>query len=263
VNSFGNLLQTVALSPPDPVCDSREARRWFDWKEEIFADLCAIFSMGTWAISAMVELERASVRGMFVNRTSYPPSIVRLELMAQVGEALGLNGYTALGDLQPKAMIADKTLEEVADLHNAVSKDLQILPKMVAAMLGPLPVVGRFTEFYRWNINAAYFRAGGAVFRLAEQLLGTEKLYPDPTLASARLLISAALAAWSKVSIATQDASQRNQARERLAERLLPAVIESREVGVRATIPVAEPDITGLDVRLIDILFRDFPDQVE
>jgi hypothetical protein len=264
VNGFGDLLQTTAQNPPNPVCDARAAQRWKDWKEEIFADLCSIFSMGPWAIRAMAELEQTNARSMFSNKTTYPSSVVRLELLALVGDALGLNGHAALGDLQPRAMLADDTLVDVRpELRQSAANDMQLLPKMITAMLGPLPSVGRFTDFYLWNTSAAYFKAGGSVDRWAQQLLSQGKLYPDISLHTPRILVSAAMEAWMKASTEAPDAAQRDKAREGLKDRLLPVLNQSREAGVRATASIAEPDITRLDEHLTNILLERFPDDIE
>lgn len=70
--------------------------KWKKWSEEIFADALSILYMREWAIKAMSQLELAPEVSMIKERDYYPSPIVRLHLMAEFAESIGLNGRSSL-----------------------------------------------------------------------------------------------------------------------------------------------------------------------
>ena len=264
VDHFGQLLQETASSEPDPKCDSIGAQRWRSWGKEIFADICSVCSMGPWAVRAMVELELADDRTMLKsNKPRYPSSVVRLDLLARVADVLGLEGRAALGDNVEleKLVNGPPLMDGNRNLRQIAADDLKMVPKIVTiVMTKSLADLSRFKDLYDWNVSD--FSPGGRVDNWAQDLRNPANLYPEKSLRAARMLISGAVAAWTEVA-AIDDATKRQEARERLAKNLLPVLAESREEGTRATEPIAEPDVTNLGDQLTQMLLQTIPDQGE
>ena len=255
VNNFGSLLKTTALNAPEPVCDARGAERWYNWRQEIFADLCSIYSMGPWAVRALVELERSDEKTMLTSKTAYPSSVVRLELLAHIVDALGLDGHAALDGIMPTDMVTGAPLRDGnVDLRQVASNDLKMIPKIVATTTtAPLADLEGFKKLYDWN--STDFRPGGRVDTWTRELLTKPQPYPQEVLSAPRMIICAAVAAWLQVATIT-DVTRRKEARQRLAERLLPLLKSSREAGVRAPESIAQPDTTGLVDQLAQELLQ-------
>lgn len=230
IQSFRGLLEDVARASFGD--DRYQVARWSSWKEEIFADLCSIYSMGPWAVRAMVELELADDKIMLYAKPRYPAAVVRLELLAHTVAALGLDRQIALGDLQPRSLIeGDPLIEKGKDLRQVVRNDLSVIPACVVALTTtPIFALYGFRELYNWN--AADFAPYGSVDDWKHALLSSHKIHSQQTLQAPRMIISGAFSAWVDIC-AIDDRSQRQEAFAQLAQRLPPLLKESREEGVR------------------------------
>ena len=255
VSSFGKLLETTALNTPKPICDARGAGRWLNWGQEIFADLCSIYSMGPWAVRALVELERSDEKTMLTSKTAYLSPVVRLELLACIVDELGLDGHAALDDIKPEDMVTGAPLRDGnVDLRQVASNDLKMISKIVdKTTIAPLEDLDGFKKLYDWN--STVFRPGGRVDAWTRELLTNPQPYPQEVLSAPRMIICAAVAAWLQVATIT-DVTRRKEARQCLVERLLPLLKSSREAGVRAPESIAQPDTTGLVDQLAQELLR-------
>src|SRR5262249_23942975 len=187
----------------------------------------------------------ADEKTMLSSKPRYPSSVVRLELLAQIVETLGMSRQDALGNLQPKALIhGSPIIERDIDLRHVASSDFTIIPFCVNAVTTtPLLDGYRFKDLYNWNVTD--FSPYGSVDNWKQVLLASGRLYPEKRLESPRMVISGAVAAWTSICTIT-DAMQRKESYLQLANRLLPVLKDSREEGVRGISRTAEPDTIGL-----------------
>ena len=188
-----------------------EAKRWAGWSKEIFADVFSVFCMGPWAVWAMLQLERRTAKDMYEERPGYPPSALRLLLLARIADEL-------LGDHSGTAIVSDVGVKEGSEVLDAV----------VEFALGPLPGIGRSLK------NLCDFQASDFTDDVPAwcEKLQTSEESPEPSLRAARLTISSSLAAWSAIAGRVQTVSDAE--RNRLAERTLKAIAQGSPGGERA-----------------------------
>jgi hypothetical protein len=115
----------------------------------------------------------------------------------------------------------------------AVAKDhLKLLPVLAQEIdkwdLGGL---GRLCDVCHWQ--AAQFAAGGLVDQWRQDLLSSNPMALEASLDAPRLILSGGLAAWAQISLIA-DKDQRTEAEEKLADRLVEAMVGCREEGKRA-----------------------------
>ncbi|HEX5745999.1 MAG TPA: hypothetical protein VFZ09_07130 [Archangium sp.] len=217
-----SLCQTVrteaqARGSPDALEDSL---RWRGWAQEIFADVFSLVSMGTAALWALTEFAwRPSERMRESYDRRYPPAVIRLELMAQVAEALGF-GEEARRPL--RGMEAARLVKG----DPRAERELALVPRVVGLALGRLPGVDcSFAEML--DFRHAHFEVDWPHV-------------PEPiNLLTSRRLASAALRGWLQTERIEADA-RREEARRRLAEQALellaaPYVLELRGEDAEAT----------------------------
>lgn len=248
LSSFGRLLENVVLSKSGN--DNQQAARWRNWKEEIFADLCSVYSMGPWAVRAIVELELADDQSMLsINRPRYPSAAVRLELLAHTVATLGMDRQVSLGNLRVSPLLDGPSVREKGfDLRQLARDDFRIIPSCVKALTTtPIIYEYRFGDLYNWDVTN--FAPEGRVDNWKQELLGTGELYPSKILQESRMIISGAVSAWTSICT-IKDTSQRKEAFSQLTQRLLPVLNASREEGVRGINQEAEPDTRGLGEQL-------------
>jgi hypothetical protein len=194
---------------------------WGRWSVEIFADIFSVLVMGHWAVRAMAELEFAPPETMLKRRPLYPAPLVRLRLLAETADRLGLHGTETLcqaGVSQVDAADANCDLARVRCVVDVFMKTLPGLPVTLEELCG---------------FRADEFRRGGAVDRWRRALRGLEDRSVESTLRAARVVASASLAAWCEVN-RVDDARGRADDRAALASRTVDLIARSREEGTRA-----------------------------
>jgi len=226
----------------------QEIANWVDWSEEIFADLVSLHLMGQWALRAMIELERASSEEMERPRNAYPAPSVRLHLMAQAADNLGLPGTTMLN---AAAIPFERTRVE-RDLAVAT-----LIARVVEMLLPGLTVSLRQLVSFR----QAEFLSDGTVMQQAKRFLFPQVPAIEHTLRAARLCSCASLAAWAETLHAESDEQGTHQ-RQHLA-RVAPSIIaESREAGTRAGTRAEEASFDP-DLSLTDLLMQASREQLD
>ena len=241
VKAFGNLIEATsrAAGEPDPA-------RWRTWSAEIFADICSVHAMGPAAVYGIVQLELDDADKMLRGKAKYPPPLVRLGIMAAVASRLGLEVTAAL---EPTGM--DSASPPHADVVAAIAD---------AALADPLCDRGPFRSLLGWN--PAAFAPGGMIWSLREGLRNRIPLRVRPEVKTARLLTSAAVAAWEEIAD-IPDPGQREESRNELADRFLPAVVHGREEGTRAAADQAQPGTATLPDDLTRLLIESIPEDGE
>ena len=259
VNGFGRWLGEAAASQPEPTVDAVGSQRWQGWGREIFADVFSVCAMGSPAVHALVELERADRRTMLKpNRPRYPSAMVRLALLAAVACALGVDGNAALAGIQPEAVVAGPPIMDgPRDLCQLARADLALVPKLAAAVLShSIEGLGTLPELCGCANGKAPASAGSG---WAQALLGRAPLFPEPSLPAARLIISGALEAWTELG-SLADSGLRDDTRERLRANLLQVLPRSREETTRAAPPETGLDLAALGDELTRLLLRPIPE---
>jgi hypothetical protein len=228
VKAFGELVEKTARDS-----EAQAPGQWRNWSEEIFADICSVYSMGPAAVFGIVELELDDEEKMLMGKRKYPPPLVRLRILAQVAGQLGLDVTAAL---KPVGLAGDAGPHEAAMAMGAEAV-------VEAALSDPLETHGPFHNLFGWN--PTYFAPSGQSWNFREGLRDRIPLTVKPGIRTARLLTSAAVAAWQEVAM-IDDPDLREAERSALAERFFPAVKRGREEVTRATAADARPDITAL-----------------
>lgn len=255
LDSFGRLLRATALDGEGATGEAA-AERWQRWGSEVFADICSVCSAGTWAVWAMVELELADDPTMLAsNRPRYPSPVVRLELLAQVADALGLDGQAGLRGVSP----ADLAARATGRARPTLQEDLELVPRIVAAAMSqPLMGVCTFEQLYSWD--AKEFLPGGRVDGWAHALRVPGLLFPERSLRAARLVAAGAVAAWAEVA-RMPDGAGRAAEQVSLKQNLLSVLAQSREEGTRAASTELVPQAQRIGERLAGLLLEKIPDR--
>ena len=224
-------------------CEGANPAQWKAWGEEIFADAFSIYNMGTWAVWAMTELELGDDPSMLAEKDNYPPSAVRLKLMAKLASELELDGTDGLRGHDPDKLAADKDENGqdkpvIADkygknLRTAARVQLKSVPAVVQAIktyhdqtYGPF--FGTLWTWYEHGLTAPEIIPGWR-----DRLLGEEDLSFTANLYGPRLATGAGVAAWSQVSALTHT-QDRVDARSLLVPRLLQGIKAAREQETRS-----------------------------
>jgi hypothetical protein len=215
--------------------DPAAAARWRLWSREIFADACALVSVGAGAITAVLQVELdTEERLLDGGRGRYPSPAVRLALLAELAERLGVDGHTALAGFDPWALAATRgggAPDPLEAERAAARADLAHVGTVAAAVMGaPLGGAGPLDGLFRFK--AADHRPGG---RVAEWAEAVERggAQPEETLRAPRDQVGGAVLAWLRLS-AIADDRRREEALDGLAGSLLPLVTASRKPGTRS-----------------------------
>jgi hypothetical protein len=216
--------------------DPAAAARWRLWSREIFADACALVAVGAGAITAVVQLELdTEERLLDRGRGRYPSPAVRLALLAELAERLGIDGRSALAGFDPWALAAthggDGAPDPLEPERSAARADLaKVAPVAAAVLAAPLGGAGPLDGLFRFK--AADHRPGGRVVEWAEAVERGDAR-PDATLRAPRDQVGGAVLAWLRLS-AIADDRRREESLDALAGSLLPLVIASRKPGTRS-----------------------------
>lgn len=241
VKAFGRLTEATsrATGEADPAL-------WRTWSPEIFADICSVHTMGPAAVYGIVQLELDDADKMLRGKAKYPPPLVRLGILAAVAARLGLDVTAAL---------------EPTGLGSVSQPQAAVIAALTdAALADPLCGRGPFRSLLGWD--PAAFALGGTIWSLREGLRARIPLRVRPGIRAARLLTSAAVAAWEEVAV-IPDPRQREDSRIELADRFLPAVVDGREEGTRAVGQQAAPGTATLTADLTRLLIDSIPENAE
>ena len=241
VKAFGGLAEAAARAGGEA-----DPARWRTWSAEIFADICSVYAMGPAAVYGIVQLELDDADKMLRGKAKYPPPLVRLGIMAAVAGRLGLEVTAAL---EPAGL-------DLAGLPQAAA----IAALTGAALADPLCDRGPFGQLLGWE--PAAFAPGGTIDSLRDGLRDRIPLRVRPGIRTARLLASAAVAAWQEIA-GLPDPRQREDSRRELAGRFLPAVLDGREDGTRAAADQARPGTATLSDDLTRLLIESIPEDTE
>ena len=241
VKAFGSLTEAAARAAGEA-----DPARWRMWSAEIFADICSVHAMGPAAVYGIVALELDDADKMLQGKAKYPPPLIRLGIMATVADRLGLGVAAAL---EPTGL-------DCASLPHAAA----IAGLTDAALADPLCGRGPFRTLLGWDLAA--FAPGATIDSLRDGLRNRIPLRVRPGIRTARLLASAAVAAWEEIA-GLPDPRQREDSRRELAGRFLPAVLDGREEGTRAAAGQGRPDAAQLSDDLTRLLIESIPEDTE
>ncbi|HYO73227.1 MAG TPA: hypothetical protein VEU33_44900 [Archangium sp.] len=207
-----------------------DSLRWKGWAREIFADVFSLVAMGTaalWAIAEFVWRPPECMRESYDRR--YPPAAIRLELMAQAAEALGLGE-------EARRPLRGRVAGELVKGAPQAERDLALVPPVVERALGRLPGVdcslAKLLDF-----QPAHFEVDWPNV-------------PEPiNSVTSRRLASAALRSWLQTEHIEADA-QREEARRRLSRQALQLLETSYQPGLRGedTGPAASARVLGREL---------------
>ena len=212
-----------------------EADTWARWSREIFADVFSALCMGPWAVRTILELEFMGSAAMDKPRDSYPSPTVRLGLLA--GTVDRVTGSTR-GTQELGGLVA---WDPTHPVHKAVlDVALGELPGVSATLpaLCDLGVAGFASDIESWR----------------ETFCGTDDRVPDRATRSARILVSAAFAAWEKIAVAKVDEALET-ARKNLCSRATAAILLGAPEGERGA-EEAIIDETMAD-EVVDAIWRE------
>ena len=186
VAAFRTAVETAVIgaggSPED-------AERWGRWSREVFADVCSVLFMGPWAVWAIAELELGRADVMLRRRGTYPAPAVRLLLLTQVADRLGLDARPGLRGLDLVALLAqDPAAGADAGFVAAV------IDSALAAQAGLPRTLVQLTGF-----GPGQFGPDGVVAQWRAVLGAPGDPLAERSLAMARVLTCASLAAWADV----------------------------------------------------------------
>ena len=205
---------------------SDEADAWARWSRELFADMFSAFCMGPWAVRAMLELELTTAEAMDEPRDNYPPPSTRLGLLATVVDR-------ATGSSQGSDRLAGLVEWDA---------DSPALAAVLDTALGPLPGLGA-TLRSLCDVDGSGFAADIASW--CETFSRREERIPVPSTRSARILLSAAFAAWDTIA-ASPPGHTLEAARSDLSTRATSAMLLGAPEGER------EGDERSIDASLAD-----------
>jgi hypothetical protein len=241
--------EIVVNAAYDASKDTVVAEKWLPWCRELFADLCSTLLVGPAAIWAVAELETRPGSQMRKSPSiTYPPPLIRLAFLNAVAEQAGLpTGPKAYASNQQDD---DETLRQ---LHACV-------PAVATAMLNLSPADGRTLR----DLSAQAVEAcsqDGSIDGWRAELLSAEEPVPRQTLYAARFCAAAGVGAWQQITAQANgngdkaDDGKANDARERLARRMLTVIPQCREPGTRAIQAAAAPNAKAITRRFVSDLY--------
>ena len=196
-----------------------EAERWRGWSREVFADAFAVATAGAAAIAATVELEWDAPAAMADERGAYPPALIRLALMIEVGRALGV---ASVEGVAPTLAALDEVAGGITDdAVRAATRERLRRASIAAAALVAMPI-GVDT------LATLAARFGGGDERPLDRALGGAMLGLDRGRIRPLRAASGAFRAYRALA-AVGDATSRARALGGLGGRTLPVIAQVRE----------------------------------
>jgi hypothetical protein len=111
---------------------------------------------------------------------------------------------------------------------------------------------GSLEQLCGWN-RADFEPPMGWVALWSDELLTKDDPFVKPALRAPRLVVSAGMAAWARLTRETDPVKRREQ-RSRLRRNLLRTIVRCREPGTRAALPKPETDLDALGKELGELL---------
>jgi hypothetical protein len=238
IKDFAALLQNAVKTSGVPNAD---ATAWFSRGKEVFADIYSVLCVGPAAIQALAEMILSLPETMLASAPRYPAPLVRLRLLAEVADQLGVNGTAAL-PAEVVTQIAE--LENLNDPEPEARRalvDLKLIPHLAKAALniplGDLPTFPNLMFF-----DKADFLAGSSYVEWAGRFAARKDVTPASDIAAARWLVGAAFAASIPLAnnavadpaVGPPKPADETFSDEPLRSSLLPSVVAGREPGLRA-----------------------------
>ena len=241
----------TAVAQANGFSKDEAAETWGSWGEEIFADVFSIMIMGQSALRAMVELETGTADKMVRRKSNYPAPVIRLALMKQLADKLGLESQAELLGLD---------LETIVNTDPVSAMDYAVVPAAIDFVLQPLPDGTSLHDLCDFNKNV--FSDGAKVSGWSVLLASENDLTINKQemlkLNTARDVICGSVKAWAEHAKGTKpDAySERDKLRERIKSNTIKALALS---GPRETRKAVEkPDRTGQGKALATLLEQKF-----
>ena len=236
------------------------ASAWRKWSEEAFADTWSVLMVGgaaVWTVAQLLAADPATLVAPIDPKSDYPPPLVRLALLGEIGRELDLDwespaasdvlallGTEAYAGLDPEAL----------DEHRA---HLEHVPSIASALLD-VPT-GKTTVRLRSGFSDRLLGADGTATRW------TNALFDDPPVIdkknrvwSARTLTAASADAARRVN--RLDPKAREHWFEKLRDRILTMLPTFGEEGTLST--AEEPDTAFPTADLATELVTDLFDEV-
>jgi hypothetical protein len=215
------------------VVDPGQVGRFRAWSQEMFADLAGLAAFGPALISGLLPYELgADDHALDRERGRYPAPVVRLALLATLCRLLKFGAADSFADLKDADWIAERVDDPLANRRAAVRADMKLVP-LVACALVKFDLLGLGTVVELLNPDPVAFRPGERVDRYADILLVGGGNVPEKGLRAVRELMSAGMIASLRLQNEA-DRAKRREAEEQLADRLVTALVASRESGKRA-----------------------------
>ena len=210
--------------------DGADGASWGRWGEEIFADIFSIMMMGPWAVWAIAEVEWSTHSQMVEPKTTYPPPLVRLAIMAQVADQL--MSTPAIPGTDGTAALRGISLDAGAE---SLEKEMKVVPAVVAFALSALPHdLGTLQKLC--GFDAEIFRQpNGKVARWGRFLRGVGNMPVEGRVETARQVTSGALSAWATLSAdQLKNEGVREVERQSLVAKTREILIRNAPQGTRA-----------------------------
>ncbi len=265
VEPFADVLARAATTGAG-IDARRQATRWAEWGQEIFADVFALHVMGGVVVDAIGELVMSDARDMLIAQDQYPAPVVRLALLRAVAGRLGLDvpepaGLPAIpSDGDPDDDIANEARSDLA-LVGTIAKCLipdggpgteppsvgiaELSATGVTTAPGAVCSLPAFRTLCGWN--GLDFAPGGAVGKWMAAFLKGRADGGGRSLAAARHVVSASVGVWRDV--ARQPAkTARAHAMRKLRPLVLQAIESTRDETTRdvdRTAAVSVADLAG------------------
>lgn len=227
------------------------ASKWRGYSEEIFADLFSVMIMGEWALWGLVELVARPNEQLAESLSSaYPPTAVRLELMAHAARQLGRDTAGALRGLDLQAAYAASPI--AAKHRKVVEPALQLLQSDLGGGLGTLRDLCEADALS----GPAHSSAMEQETQIAEALLQGTPPQLVPSVHAARPIMRGAVSAWASLQ-SERDATKRAAASTALASALVATLNRSAPQGRRGESD--EVSFESIATAFADLLLQDYP----
>jgi hypothetical protein len=234
--------------------------RWASWHEELFADLYSVLMIGPWASWALAELVWDVDRPMLDDtRVRYPAPLIRTQFMSAVATSIGIDATPAFRGLKPTELLTgDEVTIRGRNLRETAAEDSGRVGNIAKATLGSLTGVAQ-TLITLTGFDSAEFTGNKADVTLWSQALrGNANMSIRQDLRSARVVLAAAVRAWSEIAELSDD-DQREQERERLKKATLETIVKSREEITRASVTLPASAVQDSGERVARMLLMDAP----
>jgi hypothetical protein len=253
-----NLSDLIGAAVAEAGAEPASEREWRSWSQEIFADAYATMMVGAAHLWALVELEQGSDEAMARELPSYPPPLIRHELVASLLERLGLLAADAV-PAPPPGLVVEKL--EVSDTaRERIERLLEMVPVIAETLINAELADGcALPELAAWAPRQLSRDTGAGWW---QEQFHEDQAAPEAELVAARLATVGGLAEWASIA-EEREAAARSQRADSLRTQMLAVLPESAEPGHRASKPPVSHDVRALTERLaqevLELPAEDFP----